>query len=105
MHKLEWISCAQGRYIPELEWNARAQGLFHAALGMYRRAQGRYIPELEWNAREQGLFHTALGMYLHALAPMAAMQRGLIWRQVLVSVVLWRMEHKTQPRPRRRGRR
>jgi hypothetical protein len=105
MHKPELFSRAQGRCIPELEWNAPAQGLFHAALGMYLRAQGRYIPELEWNVREQGLFHAALGMYLPALASMAAMQRGLIWRQVLVSVVLWRMEHKPRLRPQRRGRR
>jgi hypothetical protein len=91
MHKLELFSRAQGRCIPELEWNAPAHSLFHAALGMHRRAQG--------------LFNAALGMYLPALAPMAAMQRRLIWRQVLVSMGLWRMEHKPQPRLRRRGRR
>jgi hypothetical protein len=55
---------------------------------MYLPAQGRYIPELECNAREQGLFHAALGMYLPAPAPMAAMQRALIRRQVLVSMGL-----------------
>ena len=84
MHKPELFSRAQGRCIPELEWNAPAQGLFHAALGMYLRAQGRYIPELEWNVREQGLFHAALGMYLPALASMAAMHPAaeavMAWR-------------------------
>jgi hypothetical protein len=103
--ELEWNVREQGRCIPELEWNAPAHGLFHAALGMYRRAQGRYMHELEWNSRAQGLFHAALGMHLPALAPMAAMQRGLIWRQVLVSMGLCQMKHKPHPHPQQRGRR
>jgi hypothetical protein len=46
------------------------------------------MPHLECNSRAQGLFHAALGMYLSAPAPMAAMQRALIRRQVLVSMGL-----------------
>ena len=89
--RMEWIASATSRYIPRTEWNTPATSRYMHKLEWIARAQGRYIPRTDHISGRIGRNSAA--------------KRGLIRRQVLVSVWLWRMEHKSQSRPQRRNQR
>ena len=98
-------SPATSRYIPRTEWNVRRTSRYIPRMEWIASATSRYMHKLEWIARAQGRYIPRTDHISGRIGRNSAAKRGLFRRQTLVSVGLWRMEHKSQSRPQRRNRR